>query len=97
VRPYVLCHHYDSSWDFEFDPVVEMITHCQNIKYLRIAYDGCQAEGYGMDTLVKSLSNLPVLELVQLFRVALTRRNALLFYIRVMKKKSGRSMLMVGT
>jgi hypothetical protein len=43
-----------------FAPVAEMITHCQHVKYLRIGYDGCQAEGYGMDTLVKSLRNLPV-------------------------------------
>jgi hypothetical protein len=49
-----------------------MIMHCQHLKYLRIVYDGCQAEGYGMDMLVNSLSNLPVLELVQLFKVALT-------------------------
>jgi hypothetical protein len=74
-----------------------MITHCQNVKYLRIFYNGCQAYGYGMDTLVNSLSNLPVLESVQLLKVALTRRNALRLYIRVMKKKSVRSILMVGT
>jgi hypothetical protein len=74
-----------------------MITHCQHIKYLRIGYDGCQAEGYGIDTLVKSLSNLPVLECVQFFKVALKQCDALLFYVCLMKKQLVRSILMVGT
>jgi hypothetical protein len=50
-----------------------------------------------MAALVKSGSNLPVLELVQFIKVALYRRDALLLYICLMKKKLVRSILMVDT
>jgi hypothetical protein len=43
------------------DPVAEMMNHCQHVKYLTIHYDGCRFSGYGMGTLVQSLSSLPVL------------------------------------
>jgi hypothetical protein len=46
---------------------------------------------------VKSLSGLPVLESVKLVGVGLYRRDALLLYIRLMKKKSVKSIAMVGT
>jgi hypothetical protein len=74
-----------------------MMKHCQNIKYLTISVDGWTAYGSGIGTLVKSLSDLPVLESVKLVRVGLRWREALLLYICLMKKKSVKSIAMMGT
>jgi hypothetical protein len=71
-----------------FDLVAEMMNYCQNIQYLTKSLDGCIAYGYGIGALVKSLSDLPVLESVKL---GLYQRDALLLYIRVMKKISVKS------
>jgi hypothetical protein len=68
-----------------------MMKHCQNIQYLTKSLDGCIAYGYGIGALVKSLSDLPVLESVKLVGVGLYQRDALLLYIRVMKKISVKS------
>jgi hypothetical protein len=74
-----------------------MMKHCQNVKYLTISFDGWTAYGNGIGALVKSLSDLPVLESVKLVRVGLHRREALLLYICLIKKKSVKSIVMVGT
>jgi hypothetical protein len=80
-----------------FDPVAEMMKHCHNLKYLTISIVGWTPYGSGTVALVRSLSDLPVLESVKLERVGLHQREALLLYIRLMKKKSVKSIAMVGT
>jgi hypothetical protein len=77
--------------------VAEMMKHCQHVQYLTIGYDGCKAYGYGIGALVKSMSDLPVLESVKIVKVGLKWKDALLLYIRLMKKKSVKSIAMVGT
>ena len=74
-----------------------MMKHCQNIKHLTISIDGWTPYGSGISALVRSLSDLPVLESIKLERVGLHQREALLLYIRLMKKKSVKSIAMVGT
>jgi hypothetical protein len=79
-------------------PVAEIINHCQHLKFFTIYNDGYGQTGRGMGAVMKSLSNLPVLESVQFIKVNLIQRGyPSLLYIRLMKKKSLKSILMVGT
>jgi hypothetical protein len=45
-----------------FHPVVEMMKHCPNVEYLSICVAGWAPYGNGTVTLMRSLSDLPVLE-----------------------------------
>jgi hypothetical protein len=80
-----------------FDLVAEMMKHCPNVKYLSIGVVGWAPYGTRTVALVRSLSDLPVLELVKLEKWNLSRREALLLHVRLMKKKSLKSICMVGT
>jgi ankyrin repeat protein len=80
-----------------FDPVAEMMKHCPNVKYLLICVAGWAPYGTGTVALVRSLSDLPVLESLTLERWNLSRREALLLHVCLMKKKSLKSICMVGT
>jgi hypothetical protein len=75
----------------------DMLEHCPQLEFLRIYYDGYKHSGYGMGDLVKALNNLPVLESVQFYKVPLYRRDGVLLYRHLIKKKSVRSILMVDT
>jgi hypothetical protein len=80
-----------------FDPVAEMMKHCPNVNFLTISVDGWTPYGSGTVVLVRSLSDLPVSESVKLERWGLHRRESLLLYVHLMKKKSVKSIAMVGT
>jgi hypothetical protein len=80
-----------------FDPVAEMMKHCPNVKYLTISFVGWAPYGTGTVALVRSLSDLPVLESVKLEKWSLNWREALLLHVRLMKKKLLKSICMVGT
>jgi hypothetical protein len=80
-----------------FTTVGEMLKHCPQLKFLRIFYDGCKYSGHGIGHLVKSLNKLPVLEAVQFYNVPLYQCDGVLLYHHLIKKKSVRSILMVGT
>jgi hypothetical protein len=80
-----------------FDPVVEMMKHCPNVKYLTVNVDGWAPYGTGTVALVRSLSDLPFLESVILKNWRLQSREVLLLFIRLMKKKSLKSIAMVRT
>jgi hypothetical protein len=79
------------------DHVAEMLKNCPNLKYLTICFDGWAPYGNGTVALVKSLSILPFLESVQLQNWRLYWRAALHLFIRLMKKKSLKSMAMLRT
>jgi hypothetical protein len=74
-----------------------MTKHCPNVKYLSIHVAGWAPYGTGTVALVRSLSDLPVLELLKFEKWNLSRRDAFLLHIRLMKKKLLRSICMVGT
>jgi hypothetical protein len=74
-----------------------MMKHCPNVKYLTIGVVGWAPYGTGTVALVRSLSDLPVLELVKLEKWNLSQREALLLHVRLMKKKLLKKFCMVGT
>jgi hypothetical protein len=80
-----------------FDLVAEMMKHCPNVKYLSIGLVGWAPYGTGTVVLVRSLSDLPVLEPVKLEKWNLSWREALLLHVRLVKKKLLKSICMVGT
>jgi hypothetical protein len=80
-----------------FDPVAKMMKHCPNVKYLSICVVGWAPYGNGLVALARSLSDLPVLESVILEKWNLSWREALLLHVCLMKKKSLKSICMVGT
>jgi hypothetical protein len=82
-----------------FDPLTEMMKHCPNVKYLSICVAGWTQYAQhitGTLALVRSLSNLPVLESVALGKWNVSSKEALLL-LRLMKKKSLKSIRLVGT
>ena len=79
-----------------FDPVIEMMKHCPNVKFLSIHVSG-YPYGHNAFELIRSLSDLPVLESLKIANLKLSRRAAFLLHIRLMKKKSLKSICMVGT
>jgi hypothetical protein len=79
-----------------FDPVAEMMKHCPNVKFLLIRISG-YPYGHNTFVLIRSLSDLPVLESLKFANWNLSRRTAFLLHIRLMKKKSLKSICMVGT
>jgi hypothetical protein len=80
-----------------FDPVAEMIKHCPNVKFLSIRVAVWAPYGNGTVALMRSLSDLPVLESLKFSNWNLSQREALLLHVRLMKKKSLKSICMVGT
>jgi hypothetical protein len=79
------------------DHVAEMLNNCPNLKYLTICFDGWAPYGNGTVALVRSLSILPLLESVQLKKWRIYGRAASHLFIRLMKKKSLKSMAMLRT
>jgi hypothetical protein len=78
--------------------VEEMLKYCPKLKYLTICFNGRTPNvRNGTVALVRSLSDLPFLESLRLEKWNLYRREALLLFIHLMKKKSLRSIAMVRT
>jgi hypothetical protein len=80
------------------DHVAEMLKYCHNLQHLNICYDGWTPNlRNGTVALVRSLSDIPFLELIRLEKGNLYRKEALLLFIGLMKKKSLKSIAMVRT